>query len=65
MPISGKEMLRLFLKEGWQILRQSGSHVIVGLGELRETIPIHGNQDLRKGLERKLLKSLNESKKRS
>lgn len=30
MPISGREMLKLFKKEGWVELRQSGSHVIVG-----------------------------------
>lgn len=60
MPISGKEMLRLFKENGWKILRQQGSHVIVGKGNLRETIPIHGNQDLKKGLEKKLLKRLSE-----
>jgi len=58
LPISGKEMLRRFLEEGWEILRQNGSHVIVGKGLFRESIPIHGNQDLKKGLEQKLLKSL-------
>jgi predicted RNA binding protein YcfA (HicA-like mRNA interferase family) len=60
MPISGKEMLRRYLKAGWIILRQNGSHVIVGKGSKRETIPLHGNQDLKKGLERKLLKNLEE-----
>jgi predicted RNA binding protein YcfA (HicA-like mRNA interferase family) len=60
MPISGKEMLRRYLKAGWIILRQNGSHVIVGKGSKRETIPLHANQDLKKGLERKLLKNLEE-----
>lgn len=58
MPISGKEMLRKYLDEGWQIIRQKGSHVIVGKGVLRETIPLHANKDLKKGLEQKLLKNL-------
>ena len=58
MPLSGKEMLRLFKKEGWVELRQSGSHVIVGKLQLRETIPMH--KELKKGLEQKLLKRLKE-----
>jgi predicted RNA binding protein YcfA (HicA-like mRNA interferase family) len=60
MPISGKEMLRRYLANGWVVLRQKGSHVTVGMGRDRNTIPIHGNQDLGKGLERKLLKKLGE-----
>lgn len=58
MPLSGKEMLKLFKKEGWVELRQSGSHVIVGKLQLRETIPMH--KELKKGLEQKLLKRLKE-----
>ena len=56
MPLSGKEMLKMFKKEGWVELRQSGSHVIVGKLQLRETIPMH--KELKKGLEQKLLKRL-------
>ena len=54
MPISGKEMLKRYLKAGWKKLRQKGSHVIVGKGNERETIPMH--DELKKGLERQLLK---------
>lgn len=59
MPLSGKEMLKLFKKEGWVELRQSGSHVIVGKLQLRETIPMH--KELKKGLEQKLLKRLKDA----
>ena len=56
MPLSGKEVARLFLKAGWIIVSQKGFHVKVGrLGE-REIIPMH--KELKKGLERKLLKRL-------
>ena len=58
MPISGKEMLRRYLSDGWKVIRQNGSHVIVAKGNLRESIPVHGNKDLKIGLEKKLLKSL-------
>ena len=58
MPISGKEMLALYERQNWVVLRKRGSHVIVGKGNLRQTIPMH--KELKKGLERKLLKTLKE-----
>lgn len=60
MPISGKKMVKLFLLHGWRFERQTGSHVIVSKGSQVECIPVHGNKDLRKGLERALLKRLKE-----
>jgi len=56
MPISGKEMLKLFKKKKWIILCQKGSHVKVSKGLKKETIPMH--KELKKGLEKKLLKIL-------
>ncbi len=56
MPLSGKDMLNLYLKQGWVILRQKGSHLILGKGNDRETIPMH--KELKKGLEKSLLKKL-------
>jgi predicted RNA binding protein YcfA (HicA-like mRNA interferase family) len=55
-------MLRKFLQNGWEILWQKSSHVRVGKGEHRETIPVHGNKDLKKGTEMALLKKLEEVK---
>lgn len=52
MPMSGKEMLKLFKQNGWVELRQKGSHVIVGKNSERETIPLH--KELKKGLEQAL-----------
>lgn len=56
MPKSGKEVLRLYEDNGWFLLRQKGSHVVVGKGNERETIPMH--KELKTGLEKKLLKRL-------
>ncbi len=56
MPLSGKEMIRLYEKHGWVQVRQRGSHVQMQKGVLRETIPLH--KELKKGLESKLLKTL-------
>lgn len=56
MPLSGQEMVRLYEQRSWVVLRQKGSHMIMGKENQRETIPNH--KELKKGLERKLLKRL-------
>ena len=56
MPLSGKDMLKLFIKQGWQKDSQRGSHVKVTKGKSVEIIPMH--KELKKGLESKLLKCL-------
>ncbi len=56
MPLSGKEMLRRYENDGWSVLRQKGSHVVVGKGARRQVIPMH--RELKRGLERTLLKEL-------
>jgi predicted RNA binding protein YcfA (HicA-like mRNA interferase family) len=56
MPISGKDMLKLFQKAGWKVLRTKGSHVVIGKDNLRETIPMH--KELKKGLESYLIKRI-------
>ncbi|MDP8204595.1 MAG: type II toxin-antitoxin system HicA family toxin [Candidatus Tenebribacter mawsonii] len=60
MPLSGKEMLALYIKAGWQKISTKGSHVKVGKGIHRQIIPLH--KELKKGLESKLLKDLKEGK---
>lgn len=59
MTLSGKEMLKLYLKADWVKVRQKGSHVTVKKYNKIETIPVH-SKELGKGLESKLLKRLKE-----
>jgi predicted RNA binding protein YcfA (HicA-like mRNA interferase family) len=59
MPLSGKEVLKRYEKAGWGVLARRGSHVKVGKGPLRETIPMH--KELKRGLEQKPLKRLSGS----
>lgn len=56
MPMSGKQMKRLYEQCGWREIRQRGSHVIMGKGTQRESIPMH--KELARGLESKLLKRI-------
>jgi predicted RNA binding protein YcfA (HicA-like mRNA interferase family) len=58
--MKGQEILKMFLKNGWRKLRQKGDHVKVckqvnGI-TFHQTIPLH--KDLKKGLEKKLLKDM-------
>jgi len=60
MPITGKEMVKLALVNGWLKFVRGGSHHHFkkeGIPYL-VTIPVHGNDDLGRGLERKILKDL-------
>ncbi len=48
--VSGKEVIKVLLKNGFTIKRQKGSHVhlvkIQGSRTLHVTVPVHGNRDL-------------------
>lgn len=48
--MTGKEIIKQLEKLGWDVLRVSGSHHRMGKGNLRTTIPVHGNRDIGKGL---------------
>lgn len=59
--VSGKKLLRLFLKNGFVALRKKGSHVFIQstLDKERGTaVPVHGNEDLGKGLLKSILSDL-------
>jgi mRNA interferase HicA len=45
----GKDIIKRMQAEGWQILRQQGSHVRLGKGNARATVPLHGTQDVKPG----------------
>jgi predicted RNA binding protein YcfA (HicA-like mRNA interferase family) len=52
------ELLRLLKKDGWFVVRQSGSHVImehpIKNGQI--VCPFHGSHEVGKGLEKKIKK---------
>ncbi len=57
MPLTGKQLLKLAKKNGWEHVRTNGSHHILKNGKI-EIIPVHANKDLGKELEQQLLKRL-------
>ena len=56
--MSGKELAKILERHGWPCLRIHGSHYIFGKpgSIVRLSLPIHGNQTLKAGLLRHLLK---------
>lgn len=56
--LSGKELVRVLERHGWQLLRTQGSHRIYGKDGsiVRLSVPIHGNQPLKMGLLNHILK---------
>jgi predicted RNA binding protein YcfA (HicA-like mRNA interferase family) len=56
--VSGKEFARLLEKKGWQLRRTKGSHHVYAKpgNPARISVPIHGNQPLKIGLQKHLMK---------
>ncbi|HEX8706767.1 MAG TPA: type II toxin-antitoxin system HicA family toxin [Pyrinomonadaceae bacterium] len=56
--VSGKDFARALERHGWSLLRIQGSHHIYGKAgsDVRLSIPIHGNQTLKIGLLKHLMK---------
>ena len=56
--MKSNELLRLLLKGGWVIKRQSGSHMILEhpLKKEKVVFPNHGSKEVGKGLEIKIRK---------
>ena len=56
--VSGKALAAALERHGWKLLRVHGSHHIYGKegSIVRLSVPIHGNQPLKTGLMKHLLK---------
>ena len=59
--VSGKELARIVQQRGWTLARINGSHHVFTTPGRRErlVIPIHGNQPLKIGLLRSMMKLAN------
>jgi predicted RNA binding protein YcfA (HicA-like mRNA interferase family) len=57
--ISGKKLSEILVKHGWQLIRVKGSHHRFKKDNISISIPIHGNEDLKIGLLKSLMKQAN------
>jgi predicted RNA binding protein YcfA (HicA-like mRNA interferase family) len=56
--VTGQEMVRFLQREGFQLLRVRGSHHFLSRGELRTSVPVHGNRPLKIGTFRSILRDI-------
>jgi predicted RNA binding protein YcfA (HicA-like mRNA interferase family) len=56
--MKSSELNRLILKNGWKLLRQSGSHIIYEKDNIVYTASFHGSKEVGKGLEMKIKKEM-------
>jgi predicted RNA binding protein YcfA (HicA-like mRNA interferase family) len=52
------ELIRILKQNGWFVVRQSGSHLMMQHPEkaIQLTVPNHGSKEIGKGLQQKILK---------
>jgi predicted RNA binding protein YcfA (HicA-like mRNA interferase family) len=49
-------MVRFLEGQGWRLLRVAGSHYVMEGGEKRTVVPVHGNQTMKIGTLRSILR---------
>jgi predicted RNA binding protein YcfA (HicA-like mRNA interferase family) len=56
--MTGKEMLKLLTKHGWQVVRINGSHHVLRKPGVpaKLIVPVHGNDTLKPGTEHAILR---------
>ncbi|MBR6705649.1 MAG: type II toxin-antitoxin system HicA family toxin [Clostridia bacterium] len=56
MTLTGKQLVKRMMENGWTVDRVSGSHYIMAKGDKTISVPVHADRDLPIGLLNKLLK---------
>ena len=56
--ITGRETVRFLESEGFNVVRIRGSHHFMQCEELRTTVPVHGNRNLKVGTLRSILRDI-------
>ena len=55
--LSGRDVVRIFEKEGWQVARQRGSHIILVKEGHKATLSVPDHREVAKGTLRSLIRS--------
>ena len=54
--ISGRRLVRILQSKGWVVDSTRGSHYALSCGSRKVIVPVHGNRDLKTGLQVRLMK---------
>jgi len=64
-PINPNKLVKILEKEGFKVIRQKGSHIImINKERTRIVIPMHPRKDLKPGLTRTILREAGLSRER-
>ena len=55
---SGKDMVRFLEKQGFTVIRVRGSHHVMERGSQHTSVPVHGNETLKIGTLRGILRDI-------
>lgn len=55
--LSGREVIKIFGKDGWQMIRQRGSHMILVKNGHMATLSVPDHKEVAKGTLRSLIRS--------
>ena len=57
-PVSGKRLCKVLEEHGWELARIKGSHHVYGRpgSPLNVSVPVHGNDDLPAGTQRRIMR---------
>ncbi|MBI4283011.1 MAG: type II toxin-antitoxin system HicA family toxin [Chloroflexi bacterium] len=54
--VSGREMVRVFERAGWQVARREGSHIILTKAEVPAILSVPDHREVRRGTLRSLIR---------
>ena len=55
---TGREMVRILQRQGFRLVGVRGSHHFFERGDMRTTVPVHGNRNLKIGTLRSILRDV-------
>ena len=55
---TGKQMIALLVRRGFSVVRIKGSHHVLQKDDLRTVVPVHGNEPLKLGTLRGILRDV-------
>ena len=58
---TGKEMVRALVRHGFSVVRIQGSHHVLQKGDVHTVVPVHGNELLKLGTLRSILRDIDVS----